>query len=70
VYITIKQKPSKEDIVAYGMKVNEEDAAVDYMVNYSTLDSNSQKAFREFYNISEEAIASKTKVVLSFFNEI
>lgn len=70
MYITISQKPSKEEIATFNMKVFEEDAVIDYRIELASLDQATKKMFCEHYNLNPESIESTTKLTFSHNNEI
>jgi hypothetical protein len=70
LYITISQKPSKEEIALFNMKVSEEDSIIDYRIELASLDQEAKKMLCEHYNLTPERIESQTKVIFSYTNEI
>lgn len=70
MYITISQKPSKEEIDTFNIKVSEGDTVIDYRIELDPLDQSAKKALCESYNLNPQSIENSTKVVLSYNNEV
>ncbi len=70
MYITITQAPTAEQIKKFNMKVTEEDAFINYKVDFSQFDDALHKAFIEAFDINDEKIKDRTAVTLTLYAEI
>lgn len=70
MYITISQKPSKEEIETFKIKISEGDTIIDYRIELGSLDQTAKKTLCESYSLNPQSIENNTKVVLSYNNEV
>jgi hypothetical protein len=70
MYITVTQKPTKEEIATFNIKVSEEDSVIDYRVELASFDEATKKMFCEHFNLKPESIENSSKITFSYHNEI
>lgn len=70
MYITIRKKPSKEEIDTYNIKVSEQDSIIDYRIELASFDQGTKKALCESYNLKPESIENTARIILSYNTEV
>jgi len=70
MYVTITQAPTDEQITKFNMKLSEEDAFINYKVDFPQFDDVLRSAFIEAFNIDAERIKEKDTVILTRYVEI
>ncbi len=70
MYITITQAPTDEQVKTFNMKLSEEDAFINYKVDFPQFDDVLRSAFIEAFNIDAERIKEKDTVILTRYVEI